>query len=465
VTHRNEPPYPRSSHRAVRTSVRTAALFLAALLALGVASCASTKKLTDQSESALAQGDVDRAYAKAQAALKKTPDDERARGALAAAAERKMSAMKERVAALASAGDTLSAGSACLGIEAFRSELAEFQVRPADDLEFARSAMSLRHAAARGIVALSDDAMRENRPRDAYHRLESAREMESAYPGLDERVRQAYAQALHRVVILPIENQTQAAGLGGELAETLYREAADRIRQRNFPFTVILPRDEVYAHVSLAQAEHLERDEALDIARELDADLIVTGRLYALSSESTNNTWQGSLYRRVAARDSSGRSVDRYEEFPLEVTGRSRRVKLRYVYEIREAHHGDVLAKSDDEFTAAARVVYSNARADGDFDDYMLASPALKRADARAAENRERAWKEHCGGWKVSDFLESARKGSRRGYQASMRGEFQGDSQSKPVFLGEVPPVDDLAAIAVRGAWEPVVTALRRVER
>jgi len=54
---------------------------------------------------------------------------------------------------------------------------------------------------------------------------------------------------------------------------------ASRIRQRDFPFTVILPREEVFAKVSLAQAEDLDKAEAVEIGRELDADLVIRGRV------------------------------------------------------------------------------------------------------------------------------------------------------------------------------------------
>src|SRR5512144_673156 len=127
-----------SRKRAVRSSIRTASFCLLLVAAAGAASCAGPKKLTEQSEKALAEGEVERAYEKARSALKKAPDNERARQALAAAAERKMDAMKERVRAVAGARDTVAAGGYCLDIDSFRREIAEYRVSPRPDPAFDR---------------------------------------------------------------------------------------------------------------------------------------------------------------------------------------------------------------------------------------------------------------------------------------------------------------------------------------
>ncbi|HEX4936879.1 MAG TPA: hypothetical protein VFV33_27040, partial [Gemmatimonadaceae bacterium] len=131
----------------------------------------------------------------------------------------------------------------------------------------------------------------------------------------------------------------------------------------------------------------------------------------------------------------------------------------------RETDGGTTLVRHDEPLSAAARVTYTSYRPEGDCDDYALVSPDLKRRDSSAASGRERAWKEHCGSWDLPAYLEAVRKGSRRSYQASMRSEFHGDTESRPVILGELPPAEDLAAVAVRRSWEPVVEALRRLER
>ncbi|HSQ60685.1 MAG TPA: hypothetical protein VLT84_09685 [Acidobacteriota bacterium] len=371
----------------------------------------------------------------------------------------------ESARALAAAGDTAAAGSVCLELDAFRSEAAEYRVVPAADESFDRDAARIRHAAAGRLVRSAEEAMADGRARNAYDQLDLARTLEAGYPGLDERQREAYAEALHRIAILPVSNQTEARGLGMEVTDLVYREAADRVRRRDFPFTVILPRSEVFSRITLAEANDLDRSDALEIARAVDADLVVRGRVYALSTESRRDTWEGSIFRRVAFRDSSGRSEERYDEIPIEVTGMTRRVTLRFEFEIRETDGGTTVVSHDEPLSAGARVTYTSYRPEGDCDDYVLASPALKRANSASASSRERAWKEHCGSWELPAYLETVQKGSRRAYESSMRSEFHGDTESRPVILGELPPAEELAAVAVRHSWEPLVEALRRLER
>jgi hypothetical protein len=437
-------------------------LGLAAALTL---SCAGPKKLTRQSEEALAEGEVQRAYEKARAALKKAPDSERARRALAAAAERKLGSMKERVRAVAGARDSVAAAGYCLEIDEFRREIAEFRVAPAPDAGFDREAAQIRHAAARSLVANAEEQLAAGHARFAHQDLTRARDFESAYPRLDERIREAYAQAVHRIAILPFQNQTEARGLGTDLTDAIHQEVSRGLNPRNFPYTVILPRREIRARVTLAEAEELDRSAALDLGRDLDADYVVRGRIYGLSSETTSDAWHPTVYYRHTERDSGGRSRERYDETPLEVVGLMRRVTVRCEFEIRSTRDGAVVAQHEEAMRATARVIHTGRRPEGDPDDYVLASPGLRRSDSGAAEARERDWKSHCGSWSLPELLERARKEPSRPYRPSMRSEFHSDTERKPVFLSELPPVDDLAMVALRDAWKPLLTAIRDVER
>ena len=454
-----------SGRTAVRATLRAALLCLLLATAALAASCAGPKKLTEQSEKALAEGEVERAYEKARSALKKAPDNERARQALAAAAERKLLSMKERVRAVAAARDTVAAAGYCLDIDSFRREIAEYRVAPRPDPAFDREAADIRHAAARALVGDADEQMASGHARVAYGALERARDFEGAYPGLERRLKRAYAQALHRIAILPFQNQTEARGLGTEVTEGIHREVSGRIKPKSFPFTVIVPREEVYARATLADAEDLDRGSAIELGRDLDADYIVRGRIYGLSSETTTDAWHPTVYYRTTERDSSGRSVERYAERRMEVVGRTRRVALRCDFEIRSTRDGSVVAQHSEPVRVAARVVYTGYTGDGDPDDYFLVPPPMKKSDPRSAESRESDWKSHCGTWKLADFLERARKEPRRSYRSSFRSEFYSDTESSPVFLSDLPPADDLAMVALRDAWKPVFQSIRDVER
>lgn len=455
-----------SKRTAARSRIRAAflCLLLAAAAALAV-SCAGPKKLTEQSEKALAQGEVDRAYEKARSALQKAPDNERARRALAAAADRKLDAMKERVRAVAAARDTVAAAGYCLDIDSFRREIAEYRVSPRPDPAFDRESGDIRHVAARALVRDADEELRTGQARAAYANLERARALEGAYPGLDQRLKRAYAQALHRIAILPFQNQTEARGLGTDLTDGIQREVSGRIQEKDLPFTVIIPREEVYAKVTLADAEDLDRSSAVELGRDLDADYVVRGRVYGLTSETTTDIWHPTVYLRSADRDSSGRSVERFAERGMDVVGRTRRVTLRCDYEIRSTRDGSVVAQRSEPMRAVARVIYTGTSVDGDPDDYRLFPPSMRQSDPRGADSRESDWKAHCGSWKLSDFLDRARKEPRRSYRSSYRNEFYSDTESRPVFLADLPPADDLAMVALRDAWRPVLQSIREVER
>jgi TolB-like protein len=455
-----------SGRMAGRTAVRTA-LLLTVLGAAAVlaASCAGPKKLTEQSEKALAEGEVDRAYEKARSALRKAPDNERARRALGAAAERKMTAMKGRVRAVAGARDTVAAAGYCLDIDEFRREIAEYSVAPKPDPAFDREGAAIRHAAARRLVADAEDALAGGNARGAYGNVERARQLESAYPGLDRLRDEAYAQAIHRIAIIPFENQTEVRGLGTELTDEIHREVTGGLNRRNFPFTLVLPREDVYARVSLAEAENLDRREAVELGRDLDADYIVRGRVYGLTSETTTDSWHPTVYHRHREKDEGGREVDRYSEARMSVTGRMRRVTVHCDFEVRSTRDGSLIAEHSDAMRAAARVIYTDFRGEGDPDDYTLAPPGMRKSNPRDVESRERDWKGHCGTWELPALLERAKREPKRSYRSSIRKEFYADTESRPVFLTDLPPADDLAFVALKDAWKPVLETLRRVER
>ncbi len=257
--------------------------------------------------------------------------------------------------------------------------------------------------------------------RPAYADLTLARDFEPRYPRLEARLREAYAQSIHRIAILPFANQTEVHGLSVELTDRIYQEVAQRIREKDFPFTVLVSRQEVYGRVTLTQAENLAPREAVDLGRALEADYIVRGRVYGLRAESNSDAFRQTIYRRVEEPDTSGRTVERYAEVPLDVAARLRRVTVRFEFEIRDTNDGSIVAVHDDTVTSEARVVFTAFHAEGDSRNYCLVPPPMRKADSAAA--------------------------------------------ARPVFLAELPPANDLAAIALRDSWQPVLRAVKEVER
>jgi hypothetical protein len=134
-------------------------------------------------------------------------------------------------------------------------------------------------------------------------------------------------------------------------------------------------------------------------------------------------------------------------------------------FEVLSTRDGSLVAEHTDAMRAAARVIYTDFRGDGDPDEYSLVPPDMKKSDPHAVESRERDWKGHCGSWELSALLERAKKEPKRSYRSSIRKEFYADTESRPVFLADLPPAEDLAMVALRDAWKPVLEAVRRAER
>jgi len=108
-------------------------------------------------------------------------------------------------------------------------------------------------------------------------------------------------------------------------------------------------------------------------------------------------------------------------------------------------------------------VAWTDFRAEGSCDDYRLIPPNLDNTD-EGRKVRDR-WGECFGNWTLPEMLEQARNDRRRSlYQSRYRDEFRADSRKHPVLCGELPGEDDMAVIALDGAWRSVLSALKTVD-
>jgi len=87
---------------------------------------------------------------------------------------------------------------------------------PATDAAFDRDASSLRHAAAAPWSAPPTRPWMRSSARGVSRSRGGPRDG-GGVPGPRHELREAHAQALHRIAILPVSNQTEAAGLAREL--------------------------------------------------------------------------------------------------------------------------------------------------------------------------------------------------------------------------------------------------------
>ena len=115
--------------------------------------------------------------------------------------------------------------------------------------------------------------------------------------------------------------------------------------------------------------------------------------------------------------------------------------------------------------TALARTVWSDFRAAGSPGDYRLVSPSLAKSDPAGAKRVEQRWKDTFGDLTLARMLEKTRTAStRRRYKPAYASEFESAGRT-PVYLDDLPDVDDLARIALAPGWRPIVDMLADLDR
>src|SRR5438067_10425743 len=110
-----------------RTDLKARLLIGLVVTALSAVSCAGSNKLAQQSEKAYGEGNLDKAYQKAARALRKEPDNRRARMAMSQAASRLRDERETEIRGMA-AQDTIAAAKRALVMDSFRAELLEYRV-------------------------------------------------------------------------------------------------------------------------------------------------------------------------------------------------------------------------------------------------------------------------------------------------------------------------------------------------
>jgi hypothetical protein len=436
-----------------------------AVLALLALSCASPEKLTRQSEEALARGQGQEAYEKARKALDKEPQNERARQAMATAAARLMSGWKDGILGLA-ASDTLAAARRCRELDAFRRELSDYHVGLLPDTVFSRQEDQIRSSAAGVYYQRGVQALGARQARVAYDAFLAARDLFPAYRDVESLIREALAKAVEHVAILPFANQTDVRGLSMEMADRVYSEVTRRITTRDFRFTVVMNRDQVYARVPVAGLSRMTREDAVRIGRQLGADCVIYGRFFGLTARTNSDTWHQTVVRREVTRDGKGGTSERYVEDPVDVVRRTREVSIQYEFEVLDTETGAPLGSGSDVLRSEARTLYTDFTPRENTDDYLLYQPDLRKREPDRAKALDKGWKDHVGSWSVPEFMEHARKAKdRAAYRPAYRSEFFGHTRDHPVFLGDLPPEGDLALIALDDLWRPVLSALKDLEK
>ncbi|HUK62324.1 MAG TPA: hypothetical protein VLV15_03290 [Dongiaceae bacterium] len=429
--------------------------------ALLVMSCASADQLARQSDQALARGDLRGAYEKARRALDKEPGNANARNAFAAAAGQMSDTYKSQILSLAQT-DTLGAARTVLDFRELQSQISRYPVELAPDPAYVQAETRILAGAARLRYDAGRQALATHRPKEAWRCFTECMGFDPHYRDVASRIDDAYQRAITRVAVLPFENQIDVPGLAEVLQQDVAGELSRRSASPAFQFTRVLSPEEVERGMTVAESRGLDPVQARALGRTLSADRVVCGRLSALRSNSDVADWRFPVYHLVSGQNSEGQRVDTWVATDMHVVSRRRHVQLSCTYEVLDVRTGAVLAIDTHAYEAWARVVWSDFVADDDLDHYRLAPPDAGQPDADRAQ---REWDDHVGGMSLHELLEHTRDHDRGGdWNDRYRGEFSRDTRDHPVCLGGLPPESDMAHLALEGAWQPVLDALRALD-
>ena len=441
-------------------------LFVGPMVAASVVlSCAGPNKLAQQSEKAYSQGEVEKAYQKAARALRKDPENRRARNAMAQAAAKIMEERKAEIRGIA-ARDTVAAAKRSLALDTFRREVIGYRVFLAPDSSFDRDEDAIRHGAAGIEYRQGLEDLGEGYPKRAYDELQLAQAFEPRYRDVGRRIEQAYDEALPRIALLPFANETDVAALSKGFADRAYTVLERRTSAPEFRFTDLLPRERVYDAVPVSLLERINRREAARLGRELGADRVIVGRFYGLRTRTNTGNFLQTIFHKTEDKDEKGATRERYVEQLIEVVTRDRDLSVGYEYQVLDVGDGSAIVGYSGTMEATAHAIFTSSPVAGDCDDYCLVPPDIKKSDPDRAKRIESGWEDRCGGWKLTELLDRSRKEKARSGSESRYGD---DSDlragGRAFFLGDVPPEGELARLALGQVWEPMIRTLRDLDQ
>jgi hypothetical protein len=429
------------------------------LLMLG---CAGPSKLAQKSEEMLAGGENGRAWQLAVRALDKDPGNVRARAAAAAAGNAMARDWEQRIHVLAQS-DSLAAAEQVIQLNDFRVgavRYAAITVSP----EWSREEQTLRHSAARVNYqhALADAAA--HRPKRAYLHFTDAQRFVPDYRDAARLEDKAYEKALTRVVVMPFASASGDIAMGRDVAAGWRDGLAKRLAPPDAHFTRVLGSAEVEQQMSVAQLDHLSREDAIAVARKAGADRVVWGSIGGVDARTGFHLFTDVIARRVVEKTSDGQEATRWEAVPIEVVSRVRTVTVNVDYEVIATHGGATLAHQRLPRTTSARVVWTTFTPEGDLGAYALVSDLVRAAQPDRAKQVESRWKETCGDQTTLQQVLEARRASKNGghYERDALPRFAAGAAF--VFLQELPPVEDLAFAALSSGWQPLADDLLKLD-
>lgn len=441
---------------------RRAVLFplLAALL---LASCAGPAKLAQQSHEALLKGDLHKAYDRALRAVEKDPQNAAARGAYDEASRTVAGDYRARVRAQA-ATDSLRAADLALEFRGFRASVARHGSSLPFDGAYESDEDRIVTAAAREYYTRGRTAMAAKRPKEAWRNYGESQRYVPSYADVQKRQQDAWKAARTRVVLMPFEDGIHVRGLSAEIAVQMQREVS--ANGGSMSFTEFVDGATLEGVMTVAQADHMARTEALTLGRKVGADRVVVGRFTGMRANNDLKDLTLPIYRRVERKNDKDETVTEWLESSLQVITREREVTVNWEFDVLDVKSGVLLHHRAVPATCAARIVWTDFKPEGDCDRYSLLPPDVRRSDTARAKRVDSQWETRVGSWTLPSLLLKSRdERGRARWSKDYRHEFRGvESRRRPVWLGELPGEDDMAFVALDGAWRDVLAGLQELD-
>ncbi len=435
-------------------------LVVAGSLAL---SCAGPSKLAQQSEKAYGQGELEKAYQKAARALRKDPENQRARAAMTQVSTRLVDERQVEIRGLA-ARDTVAAAKRSLELDRFRDELASYHIVLPPDPAFDRDEVAIRLGAAGIVYGQAVEDLEGGAPKRAYDEFQTAQAFQPRYRDVARRIQEAYDGAMPRVAFFPFANETDLEALSKGFADRAYTELLRRVSSSDFRFTELLPRERVYQAVPIGMMDHVSARQAARIGRGLGVDRVIVGRFYGMRSNTNMGAFVQTVYHKTVDKDETGAVRERYVERTIPVLTRDRELSVGYEYSVVNVQDGNAITGNTGTLRAAAHAIYTLNAFDGEGDDYCLVPPDVRSKDPERAKRVESDWGDRCGDWKLSDFVARSRKHAS-GYESRYQDGWVLAANGRAVFLGELPPEGEMVKLAFGQVWEPLAHTLRDLDR
>jgi hypothetical protein len=437
---------------------------LAALLPiLTLLSCASTNELVRRSESSLDSGDMQKAYDWSRRALDREPGNPRAQQVMTVAASSLIEGRKREVRELARM-DTLAAARAVLELNDFHAQVAHYRVALPPDPNFHDEEAAILMGAARIYFDKGTRSLASDYPKRAYAELTEAKRFAPGDGEVAAELDRAWERAITRIAVLPFNDEISSPELTRQVSAEVFRQMQYQLgAAKRFKFTRLIGADEVNRHLTVAQAGRLSREDAVDLGRAVGAQRVVFGSIHNLRSDTHTDTFSETVFRKVVERGEDGKPKTRYDEQRFEGVSRTRYVSVVVDFEVIETDEGGRLAGDSQERSLVAHTVFTRFSPVGNCDDYSLAPPEWARDDR--GQRVEKQWRNDFGSWTLPALLDRARRDpGRTRYESRHRSEFSASGTSTPVWLDDLPPVEEMVRIALDDAWMAMHATLRELD-